>query len=135
MKHFDAVALDNDSEGKRRTSFKITFAHAICVALKLVRDFCDSIGHLKEFDATLYLPVDFQLQLLKETRAQFNAIVRSAEMEWLVPKIKQLWYCILTFENVFAAEHRSSLALDLKFLIQLEQEGFTDSLKCFKHFD
>jgi hypothetical protein len=53
-------------------------------------------------------------------------------MEWLTPKIKQIWYCLLSFEAIFS--HASKLQLDLKFLISLEQEGFTDALKYFKYF-
>lgn len=97
----ETTQFDNDAEGKRKTTVKICLAHAICIAVKRIRDFCEAVDQLQSFDATVYLPVDYQGQLLKETRAQFNTIAKSPEMEWLAPKIKQIWFCLLSFENIF----------------------------------
>ena len=69
----------------------------------------DQINQLERFDSTTYMPIEYQVQLIKETRAQYNTIVKSAEMEWLGPKIKQIWFCLLTFENLFEPQYRSAL--------------------------
>jgi len=48
-------------------------------------------------------------------------------MNWLCYMIKEIWYCLLTFEALGGGKNESAgdeATLDLKFLIQLEQEGF-----------
>jgi len=97
----DTVSFDNDAEGKKKTSIKICLAHALCIAIKRQRDFCESINQLGSFDSSVYLPADYQIQLLRETRSQYNSISKSQDMEWLAPKIKQIWFCLLTFETIF----------------------------------
>jgi len=42
----DAITFENDSEGKRKTAIKICLAHAVCIAIKRIRDFCDSTQRL-----------------------------------------------------------------------------------------
>ena len=77
---------------------------------------------------------------------------KSADLQWLCPLIKEIWFCLLSFEaiiggnlNVLGDIGPSSgkeisrpvlpaKLLDLKFLIQLEQDGFTGALKYYKYF-
>jgi hypothetical protein len=56
----ESIQFDNDAEGKRKMTLKICLAHAICIAIKRLRDFCEALNQLDQFDATIYLPVDYQ---------------------------------------------------------------------------
>ena len=44
------------------------------------------------------------------------------EIEWLLPKIREIWSNILSFEVIF--EDIPNVKLDLKFLIDLEKQGY-----------
>jgi hypothetical protein len=83
---------------------------------------------IKELPAVVaseqYMPVKFQQQLMTETRALFAQVEKTKELSWLCPLIKEIWYGLLTFEKV--------QIFDLKFLIQMEQDGFVGSLNFFK---
>lgn len=71
-------------------------------------------------------------------------------MAWLCPLIKEIWFQLLSFEAIIGGNvnvlddiglskqaPRPAIPpklLDLKFLIQLEQDGFTGALKYYKYF-
>jgi hypothetical protein len=44
------------------------------------------------------------------------------ELEWLLPKIRDIWQIILSFETIF--EEVPNVKVDLKFLISLESQGY-----------
>jgi hypothetical protein len=51
-------------------------------------------------------------------------------MQWLLPKIKEIWRMILGMEMIFGAV--PNIRLDLKFLVGLEIEGY-EVLKYYKY--
>lgn len=54
------------------------------------------------------------------------------ELAWLLPKIKQIWHTLLSFELIFGAV--PNIKLDLKFLISLESQGYV-VLKYYKYLN
>ena len=62
---------------------------------------------------------------MAETRGLSQSIEKSKELSWLIKLMKEIWYGLLTFEKMEIN--------DLKFLIQLEQEGYQGSLNFFKY--
>ncbi len=60
-----------------------------------------------------------------ESNEQWNK-----ELGWLLPKIKEIWQGILSFEVIFNKIEK--IKLDLKFLINLESQGYK-VLKYYKY--
>lgn len=52
-------------------------------------------------------------------------------MPWLLPIIKEVWHSIIYFQSKLP-QSEELMTLDLKFLIQLEQEGFSGSLDFYR---
>jgi hypothetical protein len=40
----ESIQFDNDAEGKRKMTLKICLAHATCIAVKRLRDFCEALN-------------------------------------------------------------------------------------------
>ncbi len=85
-------------------------------------------------EVTVYISANRQYDMLIFTKRQHDIIEASEqsqrEMGWLLPKIKEIWHGILSFEVIFTKIER--VKLDLKFLISLESQGYK-VLKYYKY--
>ncbi len=85
-------------------------------------------------EVTNYIGASRQYELLLFTKRQHDLIEaneqQQRELAWLLPKIKEIWHGILSFEVIFTKIER--LKLDLKFLISLESQGYK-VLKYYKY--
>jgi hypothetical protein len=83
-----------------------------------------------------YISANRQYELLLFTKRQHDLIeaneTSQKELGWLLPKIKDIWHGILSFEIIFTKIER--LKLDLKFLISLESQGYK-VLKYYKYLN
>ena len=91
-------------------------------------------------DSRDYLTPEYQLNLMHETWDLHAVCNKSQDLKWLCPQIKQIWFSILTFEAIFDIRGTDKLSmknkrLDLKFLINLEQDGFGGALRYYKYFN
>ena len=72
-----------------------------------------------------------QEQIMSSTRALASGWEKSDDTKWLVPLVKTIWHHIIGFQSQLP-NTQDIMSLDLKFLIQLEQEGYTESLTFYK---
>jgi hypothetical protein len=107
----------------------ITTLHSLVKAIIVVvkkENYMNEVGN--------YISANRQYELLLFTKRQHDLIeaneTSQKELGWLLPKIKDIWHGILSFEIIFTKIER--LKLDLKFLISLESQGYK-VLKYYKY--
>lgn len=128
---FDEVQLSKSSEKmyKQRIVLLVNTLHSLVQSIiKVVKK--ENYAN----EVTNYITANRQYELLLFTKRQHDLIEaneqQQRELGWLLPKIKEIWHGILSFEVIFTKIER--LKLDLKFLISLESQGYK-VLKYYKY--
>jgi hypothetical protein len=111
--------------GIKQTILRVTLTHNVCALLK------ELTGKNKEIMSTEYLLQQQQEDIFKLTRDNYPGWEKLPEMQWLLPMVKEIWHSIIQFQSRLPPS-QALIPLDLKFLIQMEQEGFSNSLDFYK---
>jgi hypothetical protein len=111
------VSKSNEKVYKQKIILLINTLHSLVKAIIVVvkkENYMNEVGN--------YISANRQYELLLFTKRQHDLIeaneTSQKELGWLLPKIKDIWHGILSFEIIFTKIER--LKLDLKFLISLE---------------
>ena len=132
LKHFmfdEAQVSKNERAYKQRIILLVCMLHSLVKAIVLV-------VRKDNYQAEVpnYINANRQYELLHFTKRQHEIIEGSEtllnELGWLLPKIKEIWHGILSFELIFSKIER--VKLELKFLISLESQGYK-VLKYYKY--
>jgi hypothetical protein len=133
LKHFifdEQQVQKNERVYKQRIVLLISMLHGIVKAIGKVVVSKESY----QSEVPSLMNANRQHEMLHFTKRQHERIEADEtlmkELGWLLPKIKEIWHSILSFEVIFNKIER--LKLDLKFLISLESQGYK-VLKYYKY--